>query len=180
MIRRAIVAGVLVLTAGADCRTRDDEPPSATKATPTAKSSIAAADEHVRIVPAEAQGDVAALVRTELARARESGRHLIVYVGATWCEPCRRFHEAAARGELDSTFPTLTLLEFDLDRDEKRLAAASYSSELIPLFAIPASDGRASSERVEGGIKGDGAVGFIVPRLRAMLARTVHSVNSPN
>jgi hypothetical protein len=167
MTRCAFVASVLVLALSASCRTRADEPPAPAKVAP----SSSPAEAHVRIVPAAAQGDVAAIVRAELGRAREARRDLLVYVGATWCEPCQRFHDAAARGELDATFPTLTLLEFDLDRDDDRLAAAGYASELIPLFVVPQSDGRASSEHVEGGIKGEGAVAFMVPRLRAMLAR---------
>jgi hypothetical protein len=124
----------------------------------------------VRIDAAPAEGDVSERVRDAVARASSEGRHLVVYVGATWCEPCNRFHQAVSKGELDSTFPALTLLEFDLDRDRERLKEAGYSPKLIPLFALPAPDGRASGKQVEGGIKGEGAVSFIAPRLKALLA----------
>jgi hypothetical protein len=97
---------------------------------------------------------------------------LVVYVGATWCEPCRRFHDAAERGELDTKFPRLTLLEFDLDRDRERLAQAGYVSQYVPLFALPATDGVASGRQVEGAIKGEGAVAFIAPRLAELLGRS--------
>jgi hypothetical protein len=93
-----------------------------------------------------------------------------VYVGATWCEPCQRFHHAAERGELDAAFPTVTVLAFDLDRDRERLASAGYVSKYIPLFALPGPDGTASGKQIEGGVKGDGAVGNIVPRLKEMLS----------
>lgn len=122
----------------------------------------------VELVAAPASGDVAATVTRELARARHDGKRLLIYVGATWCEPCRRFHEAAAAHRLDADFPTLRLLEFDTDRDGERLAAAGYASRLIPLFARPGDDGRASGRQIEGSVKGDGAVGEIVPRLRAL------------
>jgi hypothetical protein len=92
-----------------------------------------------------------------------------VYVGAGWCEPCRRFHAAAAEHKLDADFPTLRLLEFDADRDGGRLQAAGYVSRLIPLFVRPAADGRSSGRQIEGSVKGDRAVGEIVPRLRALL-----------
>jgi hypothetical protein len=114
-------------------------------------------------------GDVAPLVRAEQARASSAGRRLIVYVGAVWCEPCQRFHDAAQHGDLDATFPTLTLLEFDIDRDRQRLAAAGYASRYIPLFAVPKEDGTASGRQIEGGIKGDGAVGFIAGKLKDLL-----------
>jgi hypothetical protein len=113
---------------------------------------------------------VAALVRTERTRAGASHRQLLVYVGAVWCEPCQRFHHAAERGELDASFPGLTLLEFDIDRDRERLAVAGYTSHYIPLFAVPKEDGTASGKQVEGGIKGDGAVGFITAKVKDLLA----------
>jgi hypothetical protein len=119
---------------------------------------------------AQESGDVAALVRAEQERPGASSRQLLVYVGAAWCEPCQRFHHAAERGDLDATFPELTLLEFDLDRDRDRLAAAGYASHYIPLFALPKEDGTASGKQVEGGIKGDGAVDFITAKLRGLLA----------
>lgn len=123
----------------------------------------------VEMVAAPAGGDVPTLVRSELERARRDGRQLLVYDGATWCEPCRRFHQAAAEHKLDRAFPGLRLLEFDDDRDGARLAMAGYSGQLIPRFSRPAADGRSSGRQIEGSVKGDGAVDEIVPRLRALL-----------
>ena len=119
-------------------------------------------------------GDVATLVVDERRRAQAAGRDLLVYVGASWCEPCTYFHAAAEDGSLDEVFPTLRLLEFDLDRDRDRLAAAGYESKLIPLFVVPDADGRAGPRRTEGGIKGPNAVQNLTPRLQALLqaART--------
>jgi len=94
----------------------------------------------------------------------------VVYVGAPWCEPCQRFHHAVEQGQLDATFPDVDLVTFDADRDSERLASAGYVSRLIPLLALPGPDGRASGKQVEGGIKGEGAVAYIAPRLEQMLA----------
>ncbi|AKV01929.1 hypothetical protein AKJ09_08592 [Labilithrix luteola] len=120
---------------------------------------------------ASAGADAAKIIREAREREAAEGRSLVVYVGATWCEPCQHFHEAAKKGELDSDFPNLSLLEFDLDVDRDRLAAAGYTSEMIPLFVLPNDDGRASSKRFEGSIKGKGAVRNIAPRLRSLLAK---------
>jgi hypothetical protein len=119
--------------------------------------------------PAPPTGDAAEVVRAELARAHADRRALMVYVGASWCEPCQRFHRAFESGALDAAFPRLRVLAFDLDRDAARLRDAGYVSRLIPLFAVPLSDGRASGRQIEGSIKGEGAVGEIAPRLRALL-----------
>lgn len=124
----------------------------------------------VRIVHAPS-GEVTSVVKSEREKAKSDGRDLVVYVGATWCEPCKHFHKAAQAGLLDTDFPNLTLLEFDLDDDRERLAPAGYVSQYIPLFAMPAADGRASDKKFEGAVKGEGAVKHISPRLRSLLAR---------
>lgn len=125
----------------------------------------------VRIVHAAAGSDAAKVVREERERAKADGRALVVYVGARWCEPCQYFHKAAAKGDLDGEFPDLTLLEFDLDEDRDRLTAAGYVGQFIPLFAMPAADGRASAKKFEGSVKGEGAVANIAPRLRSILQK---------
>src|SRR4051812_33707292 len=71
-------------------------------------------------------GPVDQVVRTALTDAVRTGRRLLVYVSATWCEPCQRFHKAVRAGELDASFPQLSLLEFDQDRDQVRLEQAGY------------------------------------------------------
>ncbi len=159
------VVAALLTGCSRDGAGRDLPIPVATAAPTAARAA------HVEVVAAAPGEDVAVLVRRELERARADGRDLVVYVGASWCEPCGRFHRAAAAGELDATFPTLRLIEFDLDRDEARLRAAGYVSAMIPLFAAPAPDGRATGLQLEGSIKGDGAVAQITPRLLGMLKR---------
>lgn len=114
-------------------------------------------------------GDVKDVVRAALVDAAARNRRLVVYVGASWCEPCERFREAAKKGELDAGFPGLSLLVFDADSDRKRLAAAGYASQYIPLLVLPKDDGAASEFRMEGGSKGTGAVASMAPRLTALL-----------
>jgi len=123
----------------------------------------------VEIVQAPVGEDAIATIQRESQRASAEGKKLVVYVGAPWCEPCVRFHDAAAAGKLDATFPSLRLLEFDRDRDETGLAKAGCITRLIPLFARPTSDGRCSDRRIEGSIKGEGAVAEITPRLAGIL-----------
>jgi thiol-disulfide isomerase/thioredoxin len=161
----ALIALVPLVAVG--CKTQADATPGSGAAATTAS---AASTGKMRLMSAPADGDVDAIVRTAQAKAMADKRRVLVYVGATWCEPCQRFHHAAERGELDAKFPDVDLLGFDADHDAERLASAGYVSKLIPLFALPGPDGRASGKQVEGGIKGEGAVGFIAPRLEKMLA----------
>jgi thiol-disulfide isomerase/thioredoxin len=159
--RSVLALATLALATLCACKTAADEPRPA----PVSAARVA----HVQLQDAPASGDVDALVREALAKSSAEKRRLVVYVGATWCEPCRHFHEAAGKGELDATFPDLDMLVFDLDRDGERLATAGYVSKYIPLFALPKTDGSSSGKQVEGGIKGEGAVAYITPKLQALL-----------
>lgn len=114
-------------------------------------------------------GSVPALVKAALEQA-ETGQSVLVYVGADWCEPCTRFHDAVQAGELDEALNGVQFIEFDSDRDAERLSAAGYDGKLIPRFVVPNPLGQPSSRRVEGGIKGAGAVPHIVRRLVPILA----------
>lgn len=116
-------------------------------------------------------GDVAAIAHAFAQAASAAGRAPLVYVGAPWCEPCQHFHEAATRGELDARFGDLAILEFNLDVDADRLRDAWYTADLIPLLAVPASDGRSTDRKMFGSLKGAGAVANMTPRLAKLLGR---------
>jgi thiol-disulfide isomerase/thioredoxin len=156
---RLVTIGMVVFVQACDA-----SPP---KPAPAASTAAGPAVEILAVPPGAPSGPE--LILREMDRAAKDGRKLLVYVGASWCEPCRRFHEAAAAGQLDSTFPGLRLLEFDSDRDEQLLQQAGCASEMIPLFARPTPDGHCSAERMEGAIKGEGAVAWITPRLKRLL-----------
>ncbi len=125
--------------------------------------------EILKAEPGLAEGR--AWVRAELSRAESDGRKLVIYVGASWCEPCVRFHDAVLSGELDAELAGVRFLELDADVHERIRGEADLgcASRMIPLFARPTAEGRCGAERVEGAIKGEGAVGFILPRLRVLL-----------
>lgn len=132
---------------------------------PTPAPAVAAGP-HIEFVPA-GEGSVEDVVRRETTAA--GSKRVLVYVGATWCEPCRRFHDAAAAGTLDKALPPIRFVEFDLDRDGERLETAGYRSKYIPLFALPGADGRPSGKQIEGSVKGEGAASEIAPRLMQLL-----------
>jgi hypothetical protein len=113
--------------------------------------------------------DVAALVRKTARQTAAEKRRLVVYVGATWCEPCKAIHEAAEQHRLDDTFPDLALLVFDLDRDGAALKQAGYESELIPLFVLPDADGRAGPRRQSGGVHEGDNVKLLTDKLHELL-----------
>jgi len=121
------------------------------------------------ILAPEGDEDLAAVVKRELDRAKADQKDLLVYVGATWCEPCQRLHKAIVDGDLDKEFPGLRLLEFDADRDDVRLRRSGYLAKYIPMLAVARDDGTATGKQIEGAVKGPRALDVIKPKLRALI-----------
>jgi hypothetical protein len=116
-------------------------------------------------------GAIEPWVQEQVEVAEAAQLRVLVYVGASWCEPCQRFHEAVERGELNGTLNGLRFLEFDQDQDAAALKAAGYVYQFIPVLALPDPDGRNHGKMISGSIKGPRAVQEnLVPRLQALLS----------
>lgn len=171
-LRIATVAVIACVGLLAACKEKAPPPETATDEkveAPALPAETEAPPPGPKFVHAPESGPVADIVLREMAVAGADDRELLVYVGADWCEPCKRFHAAVEAGELDEAFPRLTLVEFDAGHDRERLIEAGYSSRLVPLFAAPGPDGTDSGRRFEGSVKGPAAIENIVPRLEKLL-----------
>lgn len=161
----AVVATWIALLAASLAGCSEDRP---TATTATARPAPADTRVAVRSMPAGVT-DGAAWVKAQTEELGRAGRPALVYVGAEWCEPCKRFKAAAAAGQLDADLPGLVLLELDHGRDEAALAAMGCTSTMIPLLAVPDAEGRCTDRRLEGAIKGEGAVAWMTPKVQALL-----------
>lgn len=167
---RALLLWLAVALLGCKSEPRRDTAPAPSS---TSRSTIPprAITSKLTLVKAKPHVPVDVIVKEELERTKGTGQKVLVYVGAPWCEPCRYFHEAAAKGELDDAFPNLRIIEFNLDEDEARLQVAGCRSRMIPLFARVTPEGKCDPERrMMGSVKGPGAVANITPRLRELLS----------
>ncbi|HEX2674181.1 MAG TPA: thioredoxin family protein [Polyangiaceae bacterium] len=109
-------------------------------------------------------------VQEQVELAEASKLRVLVYVGASWCEPCQRFHQAVEHGELDGALNGLRFLEFDQDQDAAALKTAGYVYQYIPVLALPDPDGRNHGKMISGSLKGSRAIkDNLVPRLQALL-----------
>ena len=162
------IAAALQLFATACNTKRDDHvAPSAKAPAPASPRRPAKPELLHRSEPA---APLEQFVQQHVEEADASGRRVLVYVGATWCEPCRRFHKALASGELDDALAGTKFIAFDADKDGAELRRAGYASKYIPLFSVPDQSGHGSGLAIEGSIAGDDAVRRdLVPRLLALL-----------
>lgn len=137
---------------------------------PSATTDAGERSKGIRTVLAGQDTDALSLVRTERLKAKAEGRVLVVYVGAGWCEPCKRFKSAVQAGSLDDPLGRTTLLVFDADRDTDRLASAGYRFQFIPYVALPGADGH-PTDSVEARGKGSEAWRDLVTKLEAWQAK---------
>lgn len=149
---------------------------SGTSATPTGsvmpsrtELDAAKAENGIRVVMATQDTDALSLVRTERLRAKAEGRVLVVYAGAGWCEPCKRFKNAVQTGALDDKLAKTTLLVFDADRDGERLGSAGYTFKFIPYVGLPGNDGH-PTDSAEARSKGSEAWRDLIAKLQTWQA----------
>lgn len=95
----------------------------------------------MKVVEASQEIDALSLIRTKRLEARTESRVLVVYVGAAWCEPCKKFKAEVRSGRLDARLGRTTLLTFDADTDTERLGSAGYGYKFVPFVALPGPDG---------------------------------------
>lgn len=170
-----IATAFALLLVGAACS--HDAGPSSSKGSPAVAS--ASATPIVQQPPSFFRypgtgGAIEPWIQQQVELADAAHLQVLVYVGASWCEPCQRFHQAVERGELNGALNGLRFLEFDQDRDASALRVAGYLYQYIPVLALPDPDGRNHGRMITGSIKGPNAVQQdLVPRLQALLAGKV-------
>jgi thiol:disulfide interchange protein len=174
-VKRALLLSSVVCLAfsAAACKERQSAEQSAAEPTAAVKPVVRQVKSQTKpelMHRSEPQAPLQQFVQQHVEEADASGKRVLVYVGASWCEPCQRFHKALASGQLDELLAGTQFIEFDADRDRAELREAGYASKFIPLFSVPDQSGHASGRAIEGSIKGDDAVREdLVPRLLALL-----------
>lgn len=117
---------------------------------PTLIPPVAAPKGKPVLLPATPQVALDIVLPRQLREAAAADQDVLIYVGATWCAPCRSFHDALLDGRFDALLPGVRFVEFDNDADGERLRAMGYRWTYVPLFARPRSDGSASGQQFGG------------------------------
>lgn len=104
--------------------------------------------------------------------AREQGRDLVVYIGANWCAPCKRFRKLVAGQQYAEHLANLRFLRFDRDLHRDELDEFGYGKPtMIPYFAVPGPDGRGVGLGTGQAIKTPTHIRQLGRRLDEMLAK---------
>jgi hypothetical protein len=122
-------------------------PDAAPPPVPKTMTSAASEAPKLRMFSAADDADALSTIRSARLRSKADARVLVVYVGATWCEPCKRFKNEVASGALDARLARVDMLAFDADRDLERLKAAGYTFHFVPFVALPAAHGGPAEQK---------------------------------
>lgn len=137
------------------------------------RTILASPSNAVDLVSGVAAGGLQAVIADEIALASRADRRCIVYVGAPWCEPCKRFKAALVAGELDAQLKGFRFIELDADLDKQRLADAGYSMTLVPFFAAPTPLGGNSGRTTAGVPNKDSPMAPLAKRVAALAVTKV-------
>src|SRR5688572_14809261 len=112
--RRVFPLVALVVIVASGCRSRERKTAPAVSAEPanSAASAVVAATRPYFVTAPERLTEAQAFVAEQVSSAAAAGERALVYVGASWCEPCELFHEAVERGELDDLLSGTRFVEF--------------------------------------------------------------------
>jgi hypothetical protein len=161
------VLASLALTSA--CQSAPSETPRRQPA-PSASNAAPGVNAPRFVAAPRALSAVEPFIQEQVELSLGTGGRTLVYVGASWCEPCQHFHAAVVEGKLDAVLARTRLVEFDADQHTAALARAGYAFKFIPMIALPNPDGRSSGHLLSGSIKGPSAVtDDLLPRLRALL-----------
>jgi thiol-disulfide isomerase/thioredoxin len=158
------------MACAAACNARREAHATASEKSPAPASKPLSKAKPELIHRHEAALPLEQFVQKHVEEADAADKRVLVYVGASWCEPCKRFHQSLESGELDAVLAGTKFVEFDIDRDGAELRAAGYAPKYIPQFSVPDQSGHASGRAIEGSSKGQDAVRRdLVPRLLSLL-----------
>jgi thiol:disulfide interchange protein len=159
---RVLLSACLVVaaTAGA-CK---DKPSSSSSTTTGATTPAPAADWVV--VPSG--GNLASLVKAEVANAQTAGKKPVVYIAASWCAPCKSIKKYKTDKQMTAAFEGTYIIELDVD-DWKAadLAALRYKVNSVPVFIAVDNDGKAKGPSIDGGAWGANIPANMAPPLTA-------------
>lgn len=128
-----------------------EEPPAPGEATAAgATSDGASASRWIELEPAST--GLAALLAGHAQRAGEQGLAPVLYVGASWCQPCKLLEQHRDDPQVARALRGTYTIELDFDDwTVAELSASGYEMQAVPVFFAIGADGKAAGPRLDGG-----------------------------
>lgn len=156
-------AGVtLLLASGCDSKAASEASPE------PSRSAAMTAEKASSWVKVGSGGEaLQSRLKAEVGKAAERRQKPILYIGATWCEPCAALKKYKSDPRMAEAFEGTYVIELDLD-DWKldELKALGLRAGVVPVFHALGADGRASGKTIDGGAWGDNIPENMAPPLK--------------
>jgi thiol:disulfide interchange protein len=132
---------------------REDSPmPAGTTAAPT-RAHEAGTSRWLELAASNTALD--ALLAEHAQRAAEQGLKPALYIGASWCQPCKILKEHRDDPRVASALRGTYTIEIDLDDwTVAELSASGYEVQAVPVFFAIGAGGKAAGPRLDGGAWG--------------------------
>jgi hypothetical protein len=106
-------------------------------------------------------------VKAEVAKAQAKKLTPIVYVGATWCDPCLALKKHRDDPKMVDAFEGTFVIEIDADDwNAASFGALGYKTSVIPIFIAVDAEGKATGRTIDGGAWGDNIPQNMAPPLK--------------
>ena len=116
-------------------------------------------------------GSLAASVKTEVAKAQAAGKKPVVYIGASWCPPCKAIKKYKSDPQMVTAFAGTHVIELDVDDwSAPDLDALDYKAKSVPVFIAVDKDAKAKGPTIDGGAWGDNIPANMAPPLTKFFA----------
>ncbi|MBI1248650.1 hypothetical protein GC197_12520 [bacterium] len=147
---------MVVGSATSGCANETKEPQ--VTSTPTKNFTI------VELKPGD--GELDAMLKDEIQKAKEAGQKPFVELYADWCSPCR-----ALRGSLDDSrmieaFDGTHVIQLNVDDWGEKAFNAGFSVDSIPVFFDIDDEGKPTGRSIDGGAWGENIPANMAPPLK--------------
>ena len=165
-----LAASIFVAVVAAGC-SKDDKAPSSSTSTTTGATTAAAKTASASWAVVKKGGDLAGLVKAEIAKAQAAAKKPVVYIGASWCPPCAAIKKYKTDPQMAAAFEGTYIIELDVDDwKAEDLAALRYNAKAVPIFIAVDADAKAKGPTIDGGAWGDNIPANMAPPLTKFFA----------
>ena len=106
------------------------------------------------------------ILKTEVEKAKEQGRHPYVEFYADWCPPCIALRKSLSDERMVDAFSGTYIIQLDLDEWENELPEAGFDVPGIPIFFELDQDGKPTGRTISGGAWGEDILENMAPPLK--------------
>lgn len=123
--------------------------------------------------------DVSAGLRGAVGEAERAGLKPVLYLGATWCQPCVAYERALFHPEMVAAHANVLLVKADFDRHGSALEAAGFVASGVPFWCHLDREGGNSGRCITGAAWGEDTPENMAPVLRPFFSDTPRTGTAP-